>query len=103
MRPFQLAVLLLASGDLLPRQRARDQQADLAGGQLKQRILQRLVELDPDLDQLTGALDQIVGEIGEPVGPTRAVARQVAEELVEMKRNPRLMAWLIDQARESAR
>jgi len=36
-RPRDLALLMLASGELAPRQRARDQQADRAGGDLKRR------------------------------------------------------------------
>jgi hypothetical protein len=39
VRPKDMALLLLASGDLLPRQRARDQQADISGSTLKARIL----------------------------------------------------------------
>src|SRR5262245_21736436 len=39
LRPKDMALLLLASGDLLPRQRARDQQADISGSALKARIL----------------------------------------------------------------
>jgi hypothetical protein len=42
LRPKDMALLLLASGDLLPRQRARDQQADLSGSALKSRILNEL-------------------------------------------------------------
>jgi len=43
LRPKDMALLLLASGDLLPRQRARDQQADISGSALKARILNELV------------------------------------------------------------
>jgi len=47
-----MALLLLASGDLLPRQRARDQQADISGSALKARILNELVLLDPEPVQM---------------------------------------------------
>ena len=98
MRPSQLATLLLASGESLPRQRARDQQADLAGSRLKQRVLQRIVELDPECGGLPAALEQIIDEIGEPTGPTRAVARLVADEWNTANQNSQLTAWLLDQA-----
>jgi hypothetical protein len=57
---------------VLPRQRARDQQADLAGLQLKRRILDRLAALDPEPADLEGALIRIVEEFGEPTGPDYA-------------------------------
>lgn len=97
-RPRQLAVLLLASGESLPRQRARDQQADRAGSQLKQRVLRRIIEMDPDPDNLLQALEQIVTEFGEPTGPTRAMAQLVFEEFVAACENTRLTAWLLDEA-----
>src|SRR5690348_12097390 len=56
LRPRDLALLLLASGDLRPRQRARDQQADRAGLELKRRLLDRLAALDPEPDVLEVAL-----------------------------------------------
>src|SRR2546427_2136674 len=59
LRPRALALLLLASGDLLPRRRARDQQADVAGMQLKRDLLTRLAVLDPEPDQLEAALVHI--------------------------------------------
>jgi len=48
LRPRDLALLLLASGELSPRQRARDQQADLAGAGLKRCVLAELVARDPE-------------------------------------------------------
>src|SRR5262249_46373002 len=74
LRPRDLALLLLASGDLLPRQRARDQQADLAGLRLKRTVLDRLMALDPEPEDLEAALVRIVEEAGPPTGPQRAVA-----------------------------
>ena len=47
IRPRDLALLLLASGDLLPRRRARDQQADRAGLDLKRRLLEGVAAFDP--------------------------------------------------------
>ncbi len=100
LRPRDLAMLLLASGDLLPRQRARDQQADLAGLEWKRRVLARVVELDPEPAELAGALDGIVSEIGGLVapGPARAIAREFAEEFETAARTPQLVEWLLDRA-----
>jgi hypothetical protein len=80
LRPRDIALLMLSSGDLLPRQRARDQQADLAGLQLKRRVLDRLAALDPDPNDIETALVQIIEEIGPPHGPTRAVAANVRDD-----------------------
>lgn len=80
LRPRDLAVLLLASGDLLPRKRARDQQADRAGLALKRRVLERLAALDPEAADLEATLARIVDELGAPTGPTRAVALGILEE-----------------------
>jgi hypothetical protein len=98
LRPRDLAVMLLASGDLLPRQRARDQQADLAGAELKRRVLSHVIELDPEPSELAAVLDKIVREIGEPAGPTRAIAAGVLEEFDSARTTPELLAWLLDQA-----
>ncbi len=83
LRPRDLATLLLASGDLLPRQRARDQQADLAGNELKRRAPTRVIGPGP--------------EAGAP-GPARAIAREFAEEFEAATRTPQLVEWLLDRA-----
>jgi hypothetical protein len=80
LRPRDFALLLLASGDLAPRQRARDQQADRAGLDLKRRVLEALVALDPEGDDLEAALLAIVEDFGPPTGPTRSVALALLEE-----------------------
>ena len=80
LRPRDLALFLLSSKDLLPRRRARDQQADLAGMKLKRELLNRLVMLDPEPDELESALMQIVDETGPPTGPTRALAIDFRDE-----------------------
>ena len=80
LRPREFAVLLLASGDALPRQRARDQQADRAGLTLKRRVLSELVARDPDPDEVEAVLMEVVEEIGPPTGPTRSLAALVLEE-----------------------
>lgn len=103
LRPRDLALLLLASGDLLARQRARDQQADRAGLQLKRRILDRLAALDPEPADLEAALLRIVEEMGPPTGPTRAIALSVREEWQTAATTPEWVAHLLgDAMRESA-
>jgi len=100
LRPRDFATLLLASGDLRPRERARDQQADAAGGTLKRRVLERLVALDPEPPAFEASLEQIIAEFGDPTGPTRAVAAGVLEEFHAARLNPELAAWLLYQAAE---
>jgi hypothetical protein len=101
IQPSQLAMLLLASRESLPRARARDQQADLAGSQLKQRVLQRIIDTDPDSKDFAAILEEIIEEIGEPTGPTRAIARIIIEEWTSAMENPELIRWLIDQAAQT--
>jgi hypothetical protein len=103
LRPRDLALLLLASGDLRPRQRARDQQADDAGLQLKRRVLDRLAALDPEPADLEAALLQIIDEIGPPTGPTRAVAGTVRDEWQAAVAAPGWVEHLLGEAvRESS-
>ena len=98
LRPKDVALLLLASGDLLPRQRARDQQSDLHGNALKSRILNELIGLDPDPEQVEATLEQIVELLGPPTGPTRAVAVGVLEEWRAACASPEFVEWLLAQA-----
>jgi hypothetical protein len=98
LRPRDLALLLLASGDLLPRQRARDQQADLAGMTLKRQLLDRLAALDPEPEELEAALVRIVDEIGSPPGPARALATGFREEWQAACASPEWIALLIEEA-----
>ena len=98
LRPKDMALLLLTSGDLLPRQRARDQQADISGSALKARILNELVWLDPEPVQMEAALEQIITLLGEPSGPTRAVAVSVLEEWQAACASPQFVEWLLAQA-----
>lgn len=98
IRPSQLATLLLASGESVPRVRARDQQADMAGSQLKQRVLRRIIELDPEPADFRATLESIIAEFGEPTGPTRALARVIVEEWLSTSDHPPLSHWLLEQA-----
>jgi hypothetical protein len=104
LRPRDLAQLLLASGDLLPRQRARDQQADLAGLALKKRVLEELCAIDPEPEELEAALFQIVAKLGPPTGPTRALALSIREEWQAACTAPEWTAHLLHEAlRESSK
>jgi hypothetical protein len=98
LRPKDLALFLLASGDLLPRKRARDQQADIAGLELKRRVLDLLVVIDPDPVELNRALVQIVTELGPPYGPTRAICTTFLDDWESAVLSPELVDWLLDQA-----
>jgi hypothetical protein len=98
LRPRDFAVLLLSSGDVAPRQRARDQQADCAGLALKARVLTALVTLDPEPEDLEAALVAIVEELGPPSGPTRAIARGLVEEWRAANATPEWVAQLLGEA-----
>lgn len=97
-RPRDLAELLLASRDLLPRQRARDQQADLAGMELKRDLLRKIAEFDPEPDDLEAVLLRAVEEMGPPTGPTRALAMSFREEWQAACAAPEWIAQLLAEA-----
>jgi hypothetical protein len=99
-RPRDFAVLLLAIGTGPPRARARDQQADVAGGELLKRILDRVAAIDPEPEDLEATLARIVFEIGDPTGPTRAVCSQLLEEWSQTQHAPGAWPWLISEALE---
>jgi hypothetical protein len=98
LRPRDLALLLLASRDLRPRKRARDQQADLAGLDLKRRVLQEVAALDPDPTDLEETLVRIVAGLGEPSGPARAIATIVRDEWQMACVSPDWVAQLLAEA-----
>jgi hypothetical protein len=97
-RPRDLALLLLASGDLRPRQRARDQQADHAGLALKRRVLDRIAALDPEPADLEATLARIVEEMGPPLGPTRAIAVTIRDEWQDARAAPEWVQQLLQTA-----
>ncbi len=102
LRPRDWALLLLASGDLRPRQRARDQQADLAGLELKRRMLDRLAALDPEPGEMESALARLIDELGPPSGPPRALATSLYQEWQAACAAPTCVAHLLNEAlRES--
>jgi hypothetical protein len=99
-RPRDFALLLLAIGSDPPRARARDQQADRAGGELLRRVLDRLASLDPEPADLDAALGSIVASIGEPTGPTRGVCSLLREEWEQTLASPDAWSWLLAEALE---
>jgi hypothetical protein len=98
MRPAQFARLLLASGDLLPRKRARDQQADRQGLEMKRAVLDRLADLDPEPTEMESALMRIVEEHGPPHGPVRALASTIHEEWQMACSSPQWVELLLQEA-----
>ena len=67
------------------------------------RILDLLVSIDPDPEELDAALMGIVGELGPPTGPTRAICGTIRDEWEAAAFEPGFAEWLIEQAlRESA-
>ena len=98
LRPRDLALLLLASGDLRPRKRARDQQADRAGLEIKRRILEQVVAIDPEPEALEAALIKMVDEMGPPSGPIRAVAAVVRDEWQVACSAPEWVSQLLSEA-----
>jgi hypothetical protein len=98
LRPKDLALLTLASGDLMPRKRARDQQADIAGLDLKRQVLDMLIAIDPEPADLERALLAIVAELGPPEGPTRAICATVRDDWEAALLSPELADWLLGQA-----
>ncbi|MFO0910703.1 MAG: hypothetical protein U0794_20545 [Isosphaeraceae bacterium] len=101
-RPRDLAVLLLAAETRPPRQRARDQQADLAGLALRHRLLEAIVEVDPERGEFDAALASLVEALGEPSGPTRALARQIRQEWDDAEASPAFWTWLLGEAIEQS-
>jgi len=97
-RPRDLAVLLLASGDLLPRKRARDQQADRAGLDLKRRMLNHVAAADPEPEELDSTLADFIEELGPPSGPARALAVEFREEWQAACVTPDWTAHLLHEA-----
>jgi hypothetical protein len=100
MRPRDLAELLLSSEELRPPKRWRSQTPDVAGIELKRRLLQRVADLDPEPDDLEAALARLIDELGPPPGPIRALAIGFRDDWRGLASNP---AWLVQLREEAAR
>src|SRR4051794_1328518 len=97
-RPSDVALLLLASGELSPRQRARDQQADRAGTNLLRRVLGEVIARDPGGPELEPTLMEVVAAFGPPTGPTRAVALAFLDDYRLAAATPGWVAHLLGEA-----
>ena len=98
MRLRDLALLLLSSGELLPRQRLRSQSPDSAGLELKRRLLQRVADLDPEPGNLDATLARLIDELGPPSGPIRALAIGFRDDWQGLASNPEWLKQLRDEA-----
>jgi hypothetical protein len=98
LTPRQFALLLLGSGDAAPRKRARDQQADITGLEIKRRVLTELIAVDPEPEEVEAVLMAIVEEIGPPTGPTRSVALTILEEWRMAREAPAWVEQLLAEA-----
>src|SRR3954453_8956516 len=98
LSPRDFALLLLGSGETAPRKRARDQQADAAGLELKRRVLAEVVARAPSADQFEAELLAIVDEFGPPAGPTRAIALGILEEWRFATASPGWVPHLLGEA-----
>lgn len=96
--PRDLAYLLLAGPGLRSRQRARDQQADQAGIELKRQLLLRLAALDPEPEAFEDALHTMIREHGPPYGPTRSICLNIRNDWEAACSSPEFLAWLINEA-----
>src|SRR3984893_6496647 len=100
MRPRDLALLLLSSGELLPRQRLRSQSPDSAGLELKRRLLQCVADLDPEPGNLDATLARLIDELGPPSGPIRALAIGFRDDWQGLASSTEWVQPLRDQARQ---
>jgi hypothetical protein len=100
MRPRDFALLLLSSGEFLPRPRFRNQTPDFFGLELKRRLLQSLVTLDPEASELELTLAHLIEELGPATGPVRALALSFLEEFHAAPANPQ---WIEHLQMEAAR
>ena len=98
MRPRDLALLLMSSGEFLPRQRIRNQTPDFIGLELKRQLLQSLADLDPEPADLEKTLMRLVGELGPAPGPVRALALSFRDEWHALSANPQWIAHLQTEA-----
>jgi hypothetical protein len=76
----------------------RSQYPDIAGMELKRKLLERLTELDPEPGNLEVTLARLVEELGPPPGPIRALAIGFRDDWRGLASNPN---WL-EQLREEA-
>jgi len=98
-RPREFCRLLKAVDCRPPRQRARDQQADLVGAALKARLLDHVMAADPEPEGFEATLLEAARAGGDPTGAARGVASDILLEWEEA-RTPGFIAWLERAAAE---
>jgi hypothetical protein len=76
----------------------RSQYPDVAGMELKRRLLQAIADLDPDSEDLDAMLARLIDELGPPPGPIRALAIGFRDDWQGLASNP---GW-VEQLREEA-
>lgn len=96
-RPKDLALLLLSANGP-PRLRARDQRADVLGGEIRAAVLDRLVAIDPEPEALAATLSEVIEALGEPSGPTRAACVHFLQEWADSLTTPGYWPWLLNEA-----
>jgi hypothetical protein len=101
MRPRELALLQLGSEEVQPRRRMRGQMPDRIGLELKQRLLQKVADVDPEPEELDAALARIIDELGPPTGPIRALALSFRDDWQDLRANPELVGLLFHQTKHS--
>ncbi len=97
MRPRELALLQLRSDEVQSNRRMRGQAPDRIGLELKQRLLRKLADLDPEPEELDAALARLIDDLGPPTGPTRALALSFREEWQELRAHPETVGLLFNQ------
>jgi hypothetical protein len=98
MSPRDLALLQLESEHVRPRERARDQMPDRIGLELKQRMLRRLADLDPEPGELDAALARLIEDLGPPTGPIRSLALSFRDDWQYLQVHPESIGPLFHQA-----
>jgi hypothetical protein len=61
-------------------------------------MLDRVAALDPEPQDLEGALARIVDELGEPTGPIRGVCALFLQEWESCRIAPGYWSWLVAEA-----
>jgi hypothetical protein len=102
MRPRDLALLVLSSGELSGRQRLRSQTPDQVGLALKRQLLERLASLDPEPGELEATLARLIDDLGPPSGPIRALALSFRDEWQALPANSEWVRHLRAEAERQA-
>ena len=99
-RPRDFALLLLASRDLRPRQRAPaiNVAEHRRAGIKALRLLEHIADIDPEPADVEAVLADGIEQLGPPYGPARAVAVMLHEEWQSARDNPAWVEELIHEA-----